>query len=360
MARNIFDAVLVVLGGVGIVMASLEMSQQANSDASLDATTAVGAQGRLLRAARIFRVLRLVRLVRLYRLYLTMRAKLARNEISFELSYHLRRIALLEAFVKAHVKSQLDIVTFFCTSEKICCPELARVLIQSQTSVYNAGRILAEEENHVGKRTLKAVKTLKDSMEVAREVEEFVISAHHAGLLGSVETESLLHPVHEHIAHFRLQISRAFEGWTGDLEEKQPPTNTLRGSMMSFMPPGIMRGSIQPNGQSQMADMSDSWDHESSDSDSKSHTPAEDLLDLRPVNDSVVILSPEQSAAADQESLSLTPKGQNGYVSTEDQSHSSSKPNTQQESEDMPKASLSILPGTPHTESKKSDDFTLS
>jgi hypothetical protein len=365
-APNVFDAILVVLGGVGIVMASLELSTQATTDESLDVTTAVGAQGRLLRAARIFRVLRLVRLVRLYKLYLRMRASLAHDEISFELAYHLRRIALLEAFVIAHVKSQLDIVTYFCTTEKICCPELARVLIQSQTSVYTAGRMLNEEENQVGKRTLRAVKTLKDSMEVTRDVEEFVIGAHHAGILGSVETESLLHPVHEHIAHFKLQISRAFEGWTGDLEEeKQPPTHTLRSSMLQLIPlgsmRGSMRGSIGPNSRlSEATDMALAFDHESSDSDSKSHVSAEDQKDLRAANDSVVILPPDHSEVPDKESLRITPETQSGSVSNEDQSHSSSKPHTQQESGDTPKAQLSILPGTPHAESKNPDVFTLS
>lgn len=232
---NIFDAILVVLGGVGIWLGFQELTETASSNSSLSATTEVGSQSRLIRVARIFRVLRLVRLVRLYRLYVTIKANLQHKGISFELADHLRRIALLEAFVKAQVESQEALMGYFCTKDVITSPELARVIIQSQTNVFEATKNLHLEEQHVGKRTLRAVKTLRESVEATREVEKFVISAHKVGILGSVETESLLHPVHEHLAHVNSQISRVFEGWTGDLDEERPPPASFRTSVMSFL-----------------------------------------------------------------------------------------------------------------------------
>jgi len=210
-AMNLFDFVLVWLGLAGIILTMV--ATDANSGGASD-TQAVSTQSRLIRTARVFRVLRLVRLVRLYRFYLTLKAKFNQQELSLELSRHLYQLALLDAFVKAHVAAQREMVKFFCQSGQVptAVPEISRVILSSQIHVYKAIAVATSEERGIGIRALRGVNTLRESLHVVRMLEHFVTGAHKSGILNASETESLLHPLHDHMSTFTKRISKAYDG----------------------------------------------------------------------------------------------------------------------------------------------------
>jgi len=218
---GLFDFTLIVLGVFGLILTTfVEADLEAEAAVkNAEESSDLGNQGRLLRIARVFRVLRLVRVVQLYRLYLAVRSVLKHQNLSLELADHLHFIAVLTGFVRAHVGAQKDLVKFFCRDGQISQAEIARNILQSQVSCYQAITRAVRAEQALDKKAMKGVMALRESMDVMMELESLVLGCHKAGILDGRDTESILHPMHMHMKQFCKTISLAYEGVTGEWDD---------------------------------------------------------------------------------------------------------------------------------------------
>jgi len=205
---NVFDFLLVVTGvtGLALQIASFDMDSQTGT------ATNVSTEGRLLKATQTFRLFRLFRAFRLLRMTWLLRAKFSRREMSLDASQHLHTMALLDGFVVAHIRTQKAMVHFFCRKGKVDSKEVCRVILQSQIEVFRAMKESVREESRIAEKNLAWVSTLRESMQAVRELEHFVLEARKIGLLGGTDTESLLQPLHDHMANLESQFHRAFAG----------------------------------------------------------------------------------------------------------------------------------------------------
>jgi len=207
---NLFDFFLVVLGIFGLILSLAAGSE--NTAGTSENSNDVSSQSRLVRTVRVFRVLRLVRLFRLYKLYMTLKARMKGRELSLDLSIHLHRIATLTNYARAHVGAQKHLINAFCQDDQIAVPAIARVILQSQTYAQEAIAMAVREEQVLNKDAMNSVIALRESVEVVQDLENFVLEAHHAGIIEARETESLLHPMHQQQQVFIDEMNEVYQG----------------------------------------------------------------------------------------------------------------------------------------------------
>ncbi|CAJ1394481.1 unnamed protein product [Effrenium voratum] len=212
---NVLDFVLLCTGVAGLI-------SQIDS-LRLDDLSEMSAESRLLRTTGTLRILRLFRVFRLFRLTVLVRRKLRRRGVSADMAQHLHTMALLEGFVLGHLKAQTSMVRFFCRGT-LDNDEICRVILQSQIQVFCAMQAAVEEESRLGIVVRRNVSNMRESINAVRELEHFVLDARKIGLLNATDTESLLHPLHEHMAHIRKKFYRCFNGDTG-FEDKEDETD---------------------------------------------------------------------------------------------------------------------------------------
>jgi NhaP-type Na+/H+ or K+/H+ antiporter len=211
---NCFDFALILLGIGGIVITQVNAGTVSGVDAEQGKN--LTEQGRLVRGARLFRVLRLMRIMRLFRLLQRVHDRYSsRHQVhSKAVSSHMQKVMMLKAFVHAHMKAQEEFVHTFCKDEQIERPEIARVLIGSQTAVNLAIAEAVQVEQSVDKRLLMEVRIVRECTDIAENLEKFVLTAHAGGVVSSKEAASILHPLHHHLEHFYRQLRRKQRGMT--------------------------------------------------------------------------------------------------------------------------------------------------
>jgi len=187
---NLFDFTLVVLGLFGM---ALNFYTGGAGGGGAGSTS-------VLRIARVFRVLRLIRLARLLKFIQLLREKFFQDEISVEVREHLQKITILTIFMRAHLQAQSNIIMYFGTSAKACSVELARCILQSQISVYQAIFRAVNEEQNLPPRMLMEVRQVRQSRMIAEELEHFILEAHKAGIIGASEATSIVHPLHMYMS----------------------------------------------------------------------------------------------------------------------------------------------------------------
>lgn len=114
--------------------------------------------------------------------------------------------------------AQKEMVRYFGTNLKIDTVEIARVILQSQLSVYKAIQLaidLSNQEHELYNKLLKEVKYVRESKAVAEELEQFIIDAHKGGIITVREAESILHPLHDHMKKCAKQIRASYLGQVG-------------------------------------------------------------------------------------------------------------------------------------------------
>mmetsp|Transcript_21741 Transcript_21741/g.40384 ORF Transcript_21741/g.40384 Transcript_21741/m.40384 type:complete len:1398 (+) Transcript_21741:86-4279(+) len=185
---NNFDLLLVILGIAGLVFNIVALNLPVDSS-----------QGRVVRVARVFRVMRLIRLFRLVRLMQGLTAILLAQQEALEAQEHIKKIQVLTSFVKAHCTAQNEFVKYFGISGNVDTVEVARVILQSQVSVYKAISMAIGEEHLLDDVLLEQVNVVRESKVLAEELERFVMDAYKGGVVSHREADALLEPVREHI-----------------------------------------------------------------------------------------------------------------------------------------------------------------
>jgi hypothetical protein len=138
---NNFDFLLVICGIAGLLVSRLAGSEDVkdNSDVSNEA--------RIVRLSKILKVLRLLRLFRLVVFWRKIVAYLTKKEMSYEVADYMKKMTILQNFVKAHLHAQSDFLKYFCGNltqeEGISSVEVARCILRSQVFVYRAA-VLAD------------------------------------------------------------------------------------------------------------------------------------------------------------------------------------------------------------------------
>jgi len=197
---NRFDFVLVVLGIFGLAMTIV--LRGANSE--------VSGHARIIRVARVLRTMRFLRVFRLFH------AKLGADKfISVDLAKHMKKINTLQCFVHAHLGAQNDLIKFFGGNGKLDEKneaEIARCILQSQTSVYQAMVDVAKSQRRLGKTMTNEMLNIFKRKNITEGLERFVLDAHRNGALSAKEAEQILHPLHHQIAYCMSVIHQRAEG----------------------------------------------------------------------------------------------------------------------------------------------------
>jgi NhaP-type Na+/H+ or K+/H+ antiporter len=183
---NLFDFLLVVSGNVGTVF---NLMTSASSDTTENAS--------VLRIARVFRVLRLVRLARLLKYVQTgIDYFSAADAVSKEIREHVQKMTILTVFVRSHMTAQKHIIDYFgTTAYKACSVEIAHCVLQSEISVYQAIFRAVAEELALAPQLLKEVQEMRECIMISTELEQFILGAHSAGIIGASDTRSIIHPL---------------------------------------------------------------------------------------------------------------------------------------------------------------------
>merc|ERR1719424_2061816 len=168
---NIFDFALIIAGTLGLVLTwAVETEDLRGSDASVRSQQ-VSQQGRLVRGARVFRVLRLIRIFKIFRFMQEFKAKIETKVHHEHVEKHMHKVMLLRAYAQAHTRSQVELVKMFCRDEQIQqIPEIARVIMDSQTLTYLAIALAVQVEQTVDKELLREVATVRECAEIAERL----------------------------------------------------------------------------------------------------------------------------------------------------------------------------------------------
>lgn len=195
---NRFDFLLVVVGVLGLIM---NLFQQGGS---------LAGQTRVMRLARVLRTMRFLRVFRLFN------ARLSTDKyISLELSKHLKKITTLSCFIEAHLMAQNDLVRYFGGNgeiDEIDESELARCILQSQFSTYQALFSAADTQKHIGRDILHELQMLYQRKSITEDLSAFVEKAHKDGALSATEAHTIIHPLNHQIASCMKALNERVEG----------------------------------------------------------------------------------------------------------------------------------------------------
>jgi len=121
---------------------------------------------------------------------------------------------LCRAFIQAHINAQVDIVRFFSFGPdgSVVTSEMARVILDSQTEIYKASAMAAEEADAVDPQILDGMALLRENMLVTGRLSRFMYDAHEIGVIGGREAETITHPLQEHARIFQKNMRRTMDG----------------------------------------------------------------------------------------------------------------------------------------------------
>lgn len=201
---NSFDFFLVLLGIFGVILAVLALAEDS------DPCDTSGNETRLVRFARVFRVLRFLRVFRL------LNAQVHKDkDVSVRLSSRMKTMTIFMYFIIAQLVSQTELLKYFGGNGKLDEDdekELARCIVQSQTSVYKALNEIVIRGRDIDEELLKELKWTNERKDITENLERFVLDAHKAGAINAVEAEGILHPLHHQIRDCIKRIKLLGEG----------------------------------------------------------------------------------------------------------------------------------------------------
>jgi len=212
---NLFDFFLVVIGIFGLIVSIV-------SDGSGEAELA--GQTRVIRLARVLRALRFLRMFRLLNAWAS-----ADKHVSKTLAQQLKQLICLSSFCEAHLLAQQDLIKFFGGNGKVDEvneTELARCIIQSQSSVYQALTDAGKAEVRLGKNTCDNLANLLLRKAVTEHLSTFILQANEEGALSATETHAILHPLHNEVA---LCITRLYDMAEGIVDRRPMSSKKVGG-----------------------------------------------------------------------------------------------------------------------------------
>merc|ERR1719313_664958 len=197
---NRFDFFLVVVGIFGCVASVLTHGSEAG----------LAGQTRIIRVARVLRTLRFLRIFRIFH------AKLSSDKfISDDLARHLKKIVLLDCFIRAHLRAEKDLIKFFGGNGDIDTieeAELGRCVLQSQVATLRALQLAKLTENELEEDILNELHELHFRKTITEQLSEFVLGAHKDGALSATETHAILHPLYHQISLCMKELNDRTEG----------------------------------------------------------------------------------------------------------------------------------------------------
>jgi hypothetical protein len=111
--------------------------------------------------------------------------------------------------------AQIDLIKYFGGNGKIDEleeAELARCIIQSQISTFQALREVAFCQHALGDEMCKELKILLRRKAIAKDLSDFVLGAHHDGAITASEAHTILHPMNHIIAESMVMLEKRSEG----------------------------------------------------------------------------------------------------------------------------------------------------
>jgi ABC-type multidrug transport system fused ATPase/permease subunit len=225
---NIFDFLLLLLSLFGIIMEFVASGADDGNNVSKEA--------RLFRLNRMFRILRVLRLFRLFKIFALLKARLQREDISFQLAEHLKTISLCRAFAKAHINSQAQMILYLGENGSFSNAEQARCILESQTEVYKALAMASVEADGVDVSVHFFRKLLRESIKSVGKLSKFVDQAHSRGVISGREAETIMHSFDDHVRTFYKHMQKTVSG-------RRPSTESLgslAGSEVPHEPAPIM------------------------------------------------------------------------------------------------------------------------
>jgi hypothetical protein len=205
---NTFDFTLVCLGILGFVLA---IQSYTSRDSEAGSMTGV------IRLARVFRVLRFLRVFRLFHAFVGM------EKVSYDVAEHMHKITVLMCFVHAHLRSQLDIIKYFGGNGVIDDAdqegEIARCILQSQVSCYEAIQLAVQEEQQMDSDIMTELKFVHMRKDITEDLEHLVMGAYKDGAISAREAESILGPLHKEIRSCMKQLYETNEGRLAALKQ---------------------------------------------------------------------------------------------------------------------------------------------
>jgi len=193
--RNLFDAVLVL---VGIVANVLRFTQQDEQVA------------RVLKVLLISRALMILRLMKLVQDTIEQMKPL--DEASRQASENIMKFNVLVGFCKAHADAQQKMLEFFGRKGKADLVEVCLCLIQSQASIYKAKSACTQIEQELDDWRLEETIVCEKQLKATWELERFVNDAKEAGVLSVREAESIIHTMHSHSKRYQEQLKTILGG----------------------------------------------------------------------------------------------------------------------------------------------------
>mmetsp|Transcript_104092 Transcript_104092/g.233682 ORF Transcript_104092/g.233682 Transcript_104092/m.233682 type:complete len:264 (-) Transcript_104092:42-833(-) len=169
----------------------------------------------MFRINRVFRVLRIIRIFRLLNFARVLYAKFMKKEFCLELAEQLQSITVLKAFVKAHMHGQEKLLEYFGKDGKPSTPEVAIAILQSLTQVHRALYLAGKELEFVDPAIIKNVNIQRKVFVAAQELSDFVLKAHHDGVITARMAETILHPVRNHMRVIDRMLSEVQSGMRG-------------------------------------------------------------------------------------------------------------------------------------------------
>jgi len=206
-AWNIFDLVLLITGFIGIYFQYQTLPGESSDISELSGSAKIN---------RILKAVRLVRLIRMFRLFRSYFTAVARGKmISIEVATAMQHTNLLECFISAHIHAQANLLEYMCSrnsdstgkgKRKPESAEVARVLLQSEVSIYKALIICSHERKKVHESLFDLMATCKRSYMIGSSLETMVMDASSNGILSMAEATKILHPMHHHMAVYMQKM----------------------------------------------------------------------------------------------------------------------------------------------------------
>jgi hypothetical protein len=198
---NRFDFFLVVVGSLGLVLNLVESAGGSNTF------------GELTGVIKLARLLRTMRFLRVFRLF---NAKMNADKfVSMDLSRHMKKITTMFCFISAHCMAQNDLIKYFGGNGQIDEQdeaEIARCVLQSQVSVYEALLAAANTQKQIDAPVLEELRNLYLRRHITESLSHFVEKAHRDGAISANEAHAILHPLNTQVSACMKTLNDRAEG----------------------------------------------------------------------------------------------------------------------------------------------------
>jgi len=125
------------------------------------------------------------------------------------LSSEVEALQLIEAFIRAHERAQVEIAAYFGQDASIDSGEEAYVILESQISIFAATILHASVASPVQRH----ISTTQESYRLFTLCRNYILAAHERGVLRGAEAEQLMEPVAEAMRHLSARLAhRPLEG----------------------------------------------------------------------------------------------------------------------------------------------------